>query len=115
MSLPMKYYQIGSLLKVNYQDYCIAYFLTLIAEVDFSVIDPGELARNYTNRGGKAEVKSDERKVQEQREMSTLMVIYTTPSDIPPSPREPSEPFTGDTLMEESFGAPNEQTKVRRL
>ena len=40
------------------------------------------------------------------------MVIYTATADIPPSPREPSEPFTGDTLMEESFGAPIEQTKV---
>lgn len=57
-------------------------------------------------------MKSDERTVQEQRELSTLMVVYTTTADIPPSPREPSEPFTGDTLMEESFGAPIEQTKV---
>ncbi|KAF6218492.1 hypothetical protein HO133_005841 [Letharia lupina] len=82
-------------------------------EVDFSVIDPSELARNYTSRGGKAEVKSDERTAQEQREFSTLMVIYTTPSDIPSSPREPSDPFTGDTLMEDSFGPPAEQTKTR--
>lgn len=59
-----------------------------------------------------AEIKSDERTAQEQRELSTLMVIYTTPADIPSSPREPSEPFTGDTLMEESFGAPTEETKV---
>ena len=57
-------------------------------------------------------MKSDERTTQEQRELSTLMVIYTTPSDIPSSPREPSEPFTGDTLMEESFGAPIDETKV---
>lgn len=40
------------------------------------------------------------------------MVIYTTPSDIPSSPREPSESFPGDSLMEDSFGAPIEQTKV---
>lgn len=40
------------------------------------------------------------------------MVIYTTLADIPSSPREPSESFTGDSLMEESFGAPVEQTKV---
>lgn len=57
-------------------------------------------------------MKSDERRAQEQRELSTLMVIYTTPSDIPSSPREPSEPFAGETSMEESFGAPIEQTKV---
>lgn len=59
-----------------------------------------------------AEIKSDERTAQEQRELSTLMVIYITSADIPSSPREPSEPFTGDTLMEESFGVPTEETKV---
>ena len=81
--------------------------------MDFSVVDEGELARNYTSRGGKAEVKSAESAAQEQRELSTLMVVYTTPSDIPPSPREPSDLHSGETVPEESFGEPSELTKVR--
>lgn len=80
--------------------------------VDFSVVDEQELARNCTSRGGKAEIKSPEQAVQEQREQATLMVIYTSDSNVPPSAREPTDTFTGDTLMEESFGPPNDQTKV---
>ncbi len=82
------------------------------AAVDFSSVDELELARFYTSRGGKAEIKSHEQAVQEQREQATLMVIYTSDSNIPPSAREPSDTFTGDTLMEEAFGPPEDQTKV---
>lgn len=80
--------------------------------IDFSVIEEQELARNYTNRGGKVEIKSQERDTQEQRELSTLMVIYTDHSDIPFSPREPSNPFYGEQTKEESFGSPTDVTKV---
>lgn len=80
--------------------------------VDFSVVALEELERNYTTRGGKLEIKSREREVQEQRELTTLMVIYTTPSDIPPSPREPSDPYSGDTVIEQTFGMPSDETKV---
>lgn len=80
--------------------------------IDFTVVDEQELARNYTNRGGKAEIQSPERVVQEQREQATLMTIYTNDLDIPSSAREPSDTFSGDVLMEEEFGAPIEQTKV---
>ena len=80
--------------------------------MDFSVIEVDELARNCSTRGGKLEVKSHERAVQEQRELTTLMVIYTTPSDIPPSPREPSNPFLDEHVEERMFGTPQEETKV---
>ncbi len=80
--------------------------------IDFSVVDEQELARFLTSRGGKCEIKSPEQAVQEQREQATLMVIYTSDSNIPPSPREPSDTFSGDTLMEESFGPPEDQTRV---
>ena len=80
--------------------------------VDFSVIEPDELERNCVTKGGKVELKSPERVVQEQREQNTLMVIYTTPSDIPSSPREPSDPYSGDVMTEQSFGEPTEETKV---
>lgn len=80
--------------------------------VDFTVIEPEELERNCITRGGKAEVKSAERAVQEQREQSTLMVHYTTLADIPSSPREPTDPFSGDVSTEKPFGDPTEETKV---
>lgn len=54
-------------------------------------------------------MKSEERVVQDQRERTTLMVIYTSPYDIPSSPREPSESHSGDHLMEETFGTPIEE------
>lgn len=80
--------------------------------VDFSVVALEELERNYTTRGGKVEIKSREREVQEQRELTTLMVIYTTSSDIPPSPREPSDPYSGEPVIEQTFGMPSDETKV---
>ena len=80
--------------------------------VDFSVIEADELARNCSTRGGNMEVKSHERAVQEQRELTTLMVIYTSSSDIPPSPREPSNPYSGEPVEERMFGSPPEETKV---
>ena len=80
--------------------------------VDFSVIGSGELKRNCTTRGGTVEVKSHERAVQEQRELTTLMVFYTSMHDIPPSPREPLDPYSGDAMIECAFGAPPEETKV---
>ena len=80
--------------------------------VDFSVVPSEELERNYTTRGGKVELKSRERGVQAQRELTTLMVIYTTPFDIPPSPREPADPYSGELVMEQAFGMPSEETKV---
>lgn len=83
--------------------------------VDFSVIEPDELERNSITKGGKVEVKSPEGALQEQREQNTLMVIYTTPSDIPSSPREPSDPYSGVVVTEQSFGEPTEETKVENI
>lgn len=80
--------------------------------VDFSVVEPDELERNYTSKGGKAEIKSNERAVQEQRELNTLMVVYTTLSDIPFTPREPPDPFSGEVVDEQTFGDPTEETRV---
>lgn len=81
--------------------------------MDFSVIEPNELARNCVTRGGKVDVKSPERAVQEQRELTTLMAFYTSLSDAPSSPREPADPFSGEPSIERMFGAPQEETKVR--
>ena len=79
------------------------------------MIDEGELGRNYTSRGGKVEVQSQECAAQEERELNTLMVVYTSPSDIPASPREPVDPNADNTTTEQSFGTPQESTKVNSI
>ncbi|KAL9034858.1 MAG: hypothetical protein Q9214_006853 [Letrouitia sp. 1 TL-2023] len=81
--------------------------------VDFSVIELDELARNCATRGGKVDVKSEECAIQEQRESTTLMVIYTLPGDIPATPREPVEQESEDYSPEQAFGPPLEETKAR--
>ncbi|KAL8933879.1 MAG: hypothetical protein Q9216_006170 [Gyalolechia sp. 2 TL-2023] len=83
--------------------------------VDLGVVPPEELNRNYTSRGGRQSPESEEKAVQEQREMNTLMVIYTSSSDIPPSPREPIEQDSDDFSPEQSFGSPDAETKAREL
>ncbi|KAK4693150.1 hypothetical protein P7C71_g4195, partial [Lecanoromycetidae sp. Uapishka_2] len=83
--------------------------------IDFSVLGDTVQDQNFTSRGGRNEAKSEERAVQDQRERTTLMVIYTNPSDIPSSPREPSAPHSGDHLMEETFGMPIEEWFTTRL
>ena len=112
MSLLRKCYQIGISQLVS-QNVIVRRSTTKndIA-IDFSVIEVHELARNYTSRGGNAEITSEERARQEQRELTTLMVVYSSSPDIPPSPREPSDIFPGEHSTEESFGSPIEQTKV---
>ncbi|KAF2874333.1 hypothetical protein BDV95DRAFT_488168 [Massariosphaeria phaeospora] len=58
--------------------------------IDFSVVDPEERKRNYEPYGGgECKPTCPEKEANQRRENSTLMVFYTHPSDIPPTPREP--------------------------
>ena len=76
------------------------------------VIGDDERQRQYTTRGGLLEVRSQESALQEQREISKLLVVYTSPSDIPPSPTEPSDLPAEGPANEEIFGQPGNETKV---
>ncbi|TAQ86677.1 hypothetical protein B7494_g4997 [Chlorociboria aeruginascens] len=61
-----------------------------IVEVDFSAMEqPGIFGPNNITRGGTSKFTTPEQKIQERREALELMVIYTDPKDIPPSPKEP--------------------------
>ena len=82
--------------------------------VDFTVIDHNQREQSSITRGGLLEVRSHEQVLQEQRESSKLLVVYTSPADIPPSPSEPSEQPFEEFKVEEAFGSPGEETKVRR-
>ncbi|KAI5257925.1 hypothetical protein E4T42_00814 [Aureobasidium subglaciale] len=87
---------------------------------DFSSVDVEERKRNYSRyAGGELEPESTERVEREQYEASTLMVFYTDPSDIPPCPREPAEPYNGDETSPKPFGALGNQeplaTRIAKL
>ena len=83
-----------------------------MTEIDFSAIDSDELGRNYTSRGGQLEPESQERKIQDQRDSSTLMVVYSNHTDIPTSPRDPPTVDLGERLQEQRFGDPSDLVKV---
>lgn len=79
--------------------------------IDFSDVDPEERKRNYAPYGGgEMIVESAERPKREQHENNTLMVFYTDVSQIPPNPKEPENPYTGDHgPAMRYFGAPEDK------
>jgi hypothetical protein len=85
-----------------------------LIEIDFSDLEQEERMRNYSKRGGTQAAKSAERLAQEHREANSLMVFYTSPSDIPPSPKEPPLPSVIEDAesAEVPFGEPDDQIKV---
>lgn len=81
-----------------------------LSVTDFSSVDVEERKRNYSRyAGGDLQPESAERVKREQYEASTLMVFYTDPSDIPPNPREPAEPYNGEEISTKAFGAAGSQ------
>lgn len=86
----------------------------LPTRVDFTRIPADERQRNYAPYGGgEQQPVSQEKAVQEKHESDTLMEVYMDKSDIPSSPREPSDPFTGETASAKDFGAPPKQVLDR--
>ena len=85
------------------------------SEVDFSTVDKDERDRQYAPYGGgKLQPDSRERAIREQYERDNIIVIYSSPSDIPPNPREPTDPFNGDQGGPfKEFGAPPETFATR--
>jgi hypothetical protein len=75
--------------------------------VDFSVVSAEERERNYEPYGGgRVKPRCPEKEVQESREKSTLMVFYSQPSDIPPSPRELVDTSAQESTPVKEFGLP---------
>jgi hypothetical protein len=85
------------------------------SEVDFSTVDKDERDRQYAPYGGgKLQPDSRERAIREQYERDNLIVIYSGPSDIPPNPREPTDPFNGEQGGPvKEFGVPPEMFAAR--
>ena len=82
--------------------------------VDFTDTPQADRERNYEPHGGGIQKpECAEREIQERREANTLMAIYTDPSDIPPSPKEPPVVETSqDAPPVKEFGAPPEHVLV---
>jgi hypothetical protein len=68
----------------------------------------------YVTRGGNKTFTTPEQQTQERREALELMVIYTDPKDIPPSPKEPP-PDTANAQPERQLTGPSEPWVVQRL
>ena len=85
------------------------------SEVDFSTVDKDERDRQYAPYGGgKLQPDSRERAIREQYERDNLIVIYSSSSDIPPDPREPTDPFNGEQGGPvKDFGVPPEMFAAR--
>ncbi|GLA77068.1 hypothetical protein AtubIFM55763_008949 [Aspergillus tubingensis] len=85
------------------------------SEIDNGDIAPDDRARNYIKRGGTAEPTSPEKSAQEHREATTLMVFYTSPADVPSTPKEPPPAEAEDTAPEVvSFGELPDHVKTRQ-
>lgn len=63
-----------------------------LVAIDFSPMEKQtRFGPSYTSRGGDVQINTSEQKVQQRREEVELMAIYTDPSEIPPSAKEPPQ------------------------
>lgn len=85
-------------------------------DVNFGAISLDDQSRNFIKRGGNQQPTSPQKQAQDHREATTLMVFYTSLSEVPPSPKEPpasdQDEMVTDTL---TFGELPDQVKVIRL
>ncbi|KAF2485294.1 hypothetical protein BDY17DRAFT_100362 [Neohortaea acidophila] len=83
-------------------------------DIDFTVVDAEERKRNSIKFGGEVEPESAERAARDAHEANTLIVFYTDPKDIPPNPREPSDPYSGEQSDKiKQFGLPDAKWDAR--
>ena len=83
--------------------------------IDFSDIPEEERTKNYRPHGGGSKnPESPETEAQKRYEDGTLIVIYTHPSDIPPTPREPADPFSGEYGEAVELGLPSDEILVKK-
>lgn len=85
------------------------------SEIDFADITSEDRARNNIKRAGTQQPISPEKEAQEHREATTLMVFYTSPADVPSSPKEPP-PLTEEEPATEAiaFGELPDHVKARQ-
>ncbi|KAI9887166.1 MAG: hypothetical protein M1823_000993 [Watsoniomyces obsoletus] len=81
--------------------------------LNFDHISPAVQAENMIKRGGTSQPRSEDKRVQEERESNILSVIYG-PGEIPPTPNEPITPQAPmNTDAVEPLGRPAESTLIK--
>ncbi|KAJ6116498.1 Zinc finger CCCH-type [Penicillium capsulatum] len=114
----------GGIRETNYHDYvglsgkCLLpllgalRFLTLL-EIEFESKEMKDA--NFIKRGGEQQPSSPERTAQDHRESTTLMVFYTSPADVPSTPKEPPAPDPDEVVPDEvQFGELPDHVKARQ-
>ncbi len=87
---------------------------TFPSEIDFTELDAESRSSNFIKFGGTAKPESPESEAQARREENTLMVVYSLPSDVPSTPKEPPAPSDDEEYTPEtSFGEPGEKARSR--
>ncbi|RAL09082.1 uncharacterized protein BO97DRAFT_375446 [Aspergillus homomorphus CBS 101889] len=95
------------------EEQLLEYFVP--SEIDFDEMPFEERGRNFIKRGGVEIPESAEKKAQEHREATTLMVFYTSPADVPSTPKEPPQPDTEEAVPDVvSFGEVPDHVMARQ-
>ncbi|ROW00755.1 hypothetical protein VMCG_06501 [Cytospora schulzeri] len=68
--------------------------------IDFAFLPQDRRDTNFVTRGGLVDFETEQQKFIAERENKELMVIYTDPSDIPPTPKSPHTQPQEDTDMQ---------------
>ncbi|KAJ5211327.1 Zinc finger CCCH-type [Penicillium cf. griseofulvum] len=98
---------LGGIRETIFQD---GYTLSMI-DFDFEESKDG----SFVKRGGPQLPTSPEREAQDHREATTLMVFYTSPADMPDTPKEPPTPDPDEIVPEVlPFGELPDMVKVRQ-
>lgn len=98
---------LGGIRETVFQD---GYTLSMV-DFDFEESKDG----SFVKRGGPQLPTSPEREAQEHRESTTLMVFYTSPADMPDTPKEPPTPDPDEIVTEVlPFGELPDMVKVRQ-
>ncbi|KAJ5733659.1 hypothetical protein N7493_002445 [Penicillium malachiteum] len=70
---------------------------------------------NFIKRGGNQKPDSPEKEAQDHRESTTLMVFYTSPADVPSTPKEPPAPNPDEVVPDIiPFGDLPDHVKARQ-
>ncbi|KAJ5793520.1 hypothetical protein N7457_000119 [Penicillium paradoxum] len=84
-----------------------------ISMIDFGFDEPKH--GSFVKRGGPQLPTSPEREAQEHRESTTLMVFYTSPADMPDTPKEPPTPDPDEVVTDiVPFGELPDSVKARQ-
>jgi hypothetical protein len=87
-----------------------------LISIDFSSLEKQtRLGPIYTTRGGSLTFSTPEQKTQQRREEVELVAIYTDPSEIPPSAKEPPQLDGSREVQERELKLPNESWFLQRL